>query len=677
MPSLHHHVNRLVVLATVCGLCTAGPAVARRQDFVAMGDGRFALTVVQEDGVQVRFAKDQFSGDDKACVIFGVGSSHVQFDATTRTLLLELGDESYSRIVAFAPDGRELYRTDGAEIIDWLSLVPGAGLFCRDGPQASLHDCRTGAVVRKLDVAGPGEHTGCVVPLGGDLLLVECYDDSGVRELVAVNWRTGAVAWRRQVAALNISGRGKVAADETRVFIVSDGGESATLTSRSRADGAILAQAPVPARYVSIAVFPDQPWLLVYAGISEPHGRLALWDKATLTEVRELPLPDGLKLETLFGARALADGSLLLDGIFSPDRTRVPHPVDIGQVIVGPAREPTRVRAYAHRLAVDPAGNGWLLRWHRQEVGGEAPQLSATDLDPERTALPDAVLGRLEELDRIDGPELSVYSAGGMSPGGSGTTAFDALLTAADLCFAGTIDSVKLHCLGGRAQPVDGVAEITFLPGDVLWGPRGSGPVYLRNVSVPGCVRYQETPSPEAGGLVAGRRFLVAARRVDGAFLVEGRGLFALDADATTAERQGGFAVPDPLGRARDIAARLDLRGQWDRAELVVEAAVDGEWNRAMTVTISRAYKGEPASGQIEVVSPGDGDWPGSWIHHAARGGQRPEGDYVLFLKSCGKDRYELLEGRWSVLRHVAAEHAYYREGELLAPEAAAVLGAD
>lgn len=684
--SLRTGPTRLALLL-FAALSAPQPVLARdaeppaATDFVAMSGGRFAAAFPLQGGLRglfLRFAKGQFGLEDTAEIDFGVGYPELTYDPVSDTLLLYRFYEDTGTIVAYAPEGRELHRLSTGESSEALALVPGAGLLAiGDGRELSLVECRTGATLRRLSLAGPDGRIDSITALGGDRLLAHCAGDSGAA-YVLLDWRAGQVLWRQPAEPIGWGGRGRVAADSTRIFTLSVGHGSgcATIASRSRDDGAPLASADLPGDWCWLFAVPGDPRLLFVTAAHKAPVRLLLLDPASLAVVAQAAWPAGVQPQYMHSARGLGGGRILLKGVFVPGPGPLARPTGTcGQMLVDLGEGPPRVRVLDELLAVDPAGQGWTIGTRRLEVVGEVPWLDPVDLDVDVAWLPAGVRDGRREL--VFGGSTGQAVSTGTRPDVAGdAAALDELLDRADLCFVGTITATGTHCLGDRHSPRASVVKADFAVDELLWGPDGSGRVYIEGFTLPGCIHYTQPARPDPERFVPGRRYLVAARWVGDAFVVRERGLFALDTDATTAEQQGGFAMPEPAAAVRAYAARRDPADQLERADAVVRlGAVE---NRVTHIAglVSQVYKGDDALCRVDVwAERGRFNWLAG-VQRDPRTGDFTDGELVLFLRSCGPGRYELLEGEWSVLLR-GRDGAWARPCGLREPRAAAVLGTD
>lgn len=676
-----------LALLLIAALAAPRPGLTRpaepsaATDFVAMSGGRFAAAFPLQGGLRglaVRFAKGQFGLEDTAEIEFGVGYPELTYDPVSDTLLLYRVYEDAGTIVVYAPEGRELHRLRTGESSEALALVPGAGLLAIGARQElSLVECRTGATLRRVALAGPGGRIHSVTALGGDQLLAHCAEDSGT-SYVLLDWRAGQVLWRQPAEPIDWGGRGRVAADSTRIFTltVRHGNGGATIASRSRDDGAPLASADLPGDWCWLFAVPGDPRLLFVSAAHKAPVRLLLLDPGSLAVVAEAAWPAGVQAQYVHSARGLGDGRILLKGVFAPGPGPLARPAGTcRQMLVELGEGPPRVRVLDELLAVDPNGQGWTIGARRLEVVGEVPWLDPVDLDVEGAGLPAGVRDGRRELVFGGGTGQAVST--GMRPDAAGdAAALDELLDRADLCFVGTITATGTHCLGDRHGPRASIVAADFAVDELLWGPDAAGRVYIEGFALPGCIHYTQPARPDLERFVPGRRYLVAARWVGDAFVVRERGLFALDADASTAEQQGGFDVPAPAAAVRALAARRDPASQLERADAVVRlGAVE---NRVSHIAglVSQVYKGDDALCRVDVwAERGRFNWLAG-VERDPRTGDFTDGELVLFLRGCGPGRYELLEGPWSVLLR-GRDGAWARPGGLREPRAAAVLGTD
>ena len=677
------HVRGLLSLLLLVA-CTAAPAAAWNEalpapiGFAAMGHDRFAAAYSSNRelrGLVVRFAKERFGTEDTAEIDFGIGYPELTYDPVSDTLLLYRGYEDAGHLVAYAPEGRELSRLRMGATGEALALIPGAGLLAiGDRGDLSLVECRTGVTLRTLSPAGPRGQIDSVAALGGDQLLAHCQGDSGA-QYVLLDWRAGTIPWRQPAAPFLWGGRCRVAADSTRIYTLNSryGSSDITIASRSRRDGNPLASRDLPADFGGIFVLRGDGRLLLLSGSHAGPERLQLLDPASLASTADIAWPAGLGVEYLLSARDLGGGRLLIEGRFRPDSGPLARTDrTCGQLLVDLGTSPPRVRAFDEPLAVDPQGQGWLLGTRRLEVVGEVPWLGPVDLYGTAEILPAGVRQGRSELAFGGGPGQTAVVA--MYRGDiTDTAAFEALLAGADLCFVGTLAATETHCLGDGGRRREGLVAADFAVDELLWGPDAAVRVHIEGFSVPGCVTYRAPGRPDLERFVPGRRYLVAARWVGDAFVVRDRGLFALDADAPTADQQGGFNVPAPAAAAREFAARIALANQLERADAVVRlGAVE---NRGVSIAglVSQVYKGDDALGQVAVWAERG---QAGWLTVLAReGGSRPtvDGDPVLFLRSCGPGRYELLEGGWSVVLR-GSDGRWARTSGLREPQAAGLL---
>ncbi|MBK9775888.1 MAG: hypothetical protein IPP62_05980 [bacterium] len=644
-------------------------------DFVAMAEGRFAGLFPLRGGLVVRFATGQFGSEDTAEIDFGVGYTELDWDPVSDKLLLYRNYEGSGQVIAYTPEGRELHRVRLPEAGDGIALIPGAGLLAViAGADLDLVDCRTGASVRRAPLAEPGGRVSTVTVLDSDLILVLCTGDKG-RELVLLDWRADRILWRQPASTFESGGRGLAAADSTRIYTLSQPytGKGANVTSRSRHDGALLATMDLPGDWCWLFAVAGEARLLFVSSSPGKGGRLQLLDPESLAPESEVELPAGLQVHGMRSARALGNGRILLTGTFVPD----PGPLARSDrtsrhLLLDLAAVPPRARIFSDLLAVDPEGRGWQLGTRQMEVVGEVPWLEPADLDA-ATDLPVGVRGYRQEIATGSGPGPRVVSVMRQTEPAD-AAALHKLMDGADLCFTGTLATTTTHCVGRNGRPDDGVIEADFTIDQLLWGPDVATQVYIDGFNLPGCVTFDPPRRLAPERFVPGRRYLVVARWLDDGFVVRGPGLFALDPDAPSADRQGGLAVPDPAADARDFAARIDLASQFERADVVVRLGAVDERGVSIAGMVTQVYKGDDALCRVEVWAE-----PGGFheLRHLVSGSSRgdaPEGDPVLFLKQCGAGRYELLEGSWSVLRH-GRGGSWARPGGLREPRAEAVLG--
>ncbi|MBK7768950.1 MAG: hypothetical protein IPI48_00020 [bacterium] len=643
--------------------------------FTAMAEGRFAAVYPQPGALLIRFAQGQFRAEDTAEVDFGYGYPQLMYDPDSDTLLLYRGYEDSGYLIASAPEGRELYRLRTGESGEAVTVVPGAGLLAiGDRGDLSLVECRTGVTrpsggadrSARLDRFGHGAGRR---PVAGALR------GRHQQLYVMLDWRAGHVLWRQPAEPYDWGGRGRVAADSTRIFTltVRGGSDIATITSRSRSDGALLGAADLHGDWCWIFAVPGESRLLYVSGSHDKEARLQLLDPITLAPTAAADWPAGLRVHGMRSVRPLGDGRILLDGTFAPSPGPRAHSRrTCHQLLLDAGSEPPRVRSFDDLVAVDPAGNGWRVGTRRREVVGEVPWLEPVDLDAAATDLPVGVRGYRQEIATGIGPGPRVVSVMRQTEP-TDIAALHRLMDGADLCFTGTLAATTTHCLGLNGRPDGGVIEADFTVDQLLWGPDVAARVYIDGFNLPGCVTFDPPKRLPPERFVPGRRYLVIARWLDDAFVVHGPGLFAMDPDAPTFDRQCGFTVPDLDAAARAFAARIDLASQFERADVVVRLGTVEPRSVSIAGLVTQVYKGDDALCRVEVWAEPGGFGELRHLVSGSSSGNADDDDPVLFLKQCGDDRYELLEGSWSVLRRRSSGD-WARPGGLREPRAGSVL---
>jgi hypothetical protein len=610
---------RAALLAAVVWSITCLPARASDPEFVAMDDGRFAMTEAADRGVVIRFAQDQFQSNDRASCIYGVGSPFLRYDSTSRTLLLCLAYEGSVWLIAFTPKGEELYRLDPSRESDDLpQIVPGTGTFALTSNSGlTLFDCRTGAVVKEFPIAGPGQRLVSAFPLDRSQFLAVCSDDQA-GDLVLFDAQEGRELWRQPADGLYRAATGDVAWDE-QILCTAAGAwpGPAALTSRSRTDGSVLARASLADDSVDIVGVPGSSVMAVFSAMSGECGGLTLRDRASLAVLDTIAMPAGWPTLDIRQVWNLATGRVLLDGYGHPcpgaheargmDRWQVEiaadGPTPWAQVLTGP-------------VAVDPQGRGWRLGTRRREVVGDVPWLTAGLPDPSMPTLPEGAFGDLAIVPNPGSQGQRRYHGGSLFRGNAppDTAAFTEFLDGSDVCFLGTIETIERLCLGSGDRPEEGVALAGFRVEETFWGPPVDGPVYIDQINVPGCVESIPPRRPADAELAPGSRHVVVARLYDGVAVVRGAGLFPWrDGELEPCRLEQGQLVDHPLGRIRERSVCGDLRDQFRRADLVVEATVVRNTGEATTVAVEKFHKGAVADRCLDVVQIQERGHSRSW----------------------------------------------------------------